>query len=119
MTISALEWAVAATGCITLAGATWALLDSVAECRALSRRGVNGAFKAVAHAHVARDVVRIVAASISAVGGVWLLVLPDDLSPSALIAKHAWMFYGWLMCVNIAADRRMRVVLRVAWMPRD
>lgn len=113
MTVVMLEYMLAVTGLAALGLSLWALRDSWSERRTLVATQVNGLKWATVAAHVSRDVARVVASLILSGAGLWLVVLPDEPTPAALVAKHALMFLGWCMAVSVFADRTMRHRIRV------
>lgn len=108
MSVTMLEYVLCLTGVMTFGLASWALHDSYQERHYLMTARVNGLKWATVNAHVSRDVARVTAAMILMGAGGWLVVLPDDDSAPALVAKHALMFLGWCMSISVFADRTMR-----------
>lgn len=108
MTVTMLEYVLCLTGVVTCGLATWALKDSYRERHYLMTARVNGLKWATVNAHVTRDVARVAASGILMGAGIWLVLLPDDDSPPALVAKHSLMFLGWCMSISVFADRLMR-----------
>ena len=103
--LDALQWAITLSGVVAfvLASASWHTARS--ERQALLWSGQNGAMKAATMLHLITASTRAVAALLSMMGGVALILLPDFSIISGVVAGACWLAYNLLMTTNLVAER--------------
>lgn len=111
-TTDMLEWVIAITSVLSLALAAWAWMDSWRDYRYILRYpDANGRVE-VADEEVGQDTIRVAASFMSMVAAGIMLSLPTDEEAPALLMKHVWLFYMWMLTINVGRERLSRLALR-------
>ena len=89
-------------------------IAALRERRALQHTGQNGAMRAAVRLHLITSSCRMLAATLSVGGGAALIVLPDFVLPSGVLAGLAWLMYNMLMGVSLVTERWANCTMAVA-----
>jgi len=111
-TTETLEWVIAVTSVLSLALAAWAWRDSWHDYRYILRYPDANGRVDVADEEVGQDTIRVTASLMSTVAAGIMLRLPTDGETAALLMKHVWLFYMWMLTINVGRERLSRLALR-------
>jgi len=106
MGISALvlEWSIALTGLLALLLSSWAFYDALTKRRAIIVAHLNGGLAALVFQHVILSSTSALASLMSALGGLWLVTLPNSHTASEILAEHEWLFFNTLLVVHLSVE---------------
>ena len=123
MGISALvlEWSIALTGLLALLLSSWSFYDALVKRRAIISAKLNGGLSALVLQHVILSGTSALAGLMSALGGLWLVTLPNSHMPAEILAEHEWLFFNILLIVHLSiehwaknqADTKIKVVKQI------
>lgn len=111
-TTETLEWVIAVTSALSLALSGWAWWDSWHDYRYILRYQDGNGRVEVADEEVGQDTMRVTASLMSVGAAVVMLRLPADTHAAALLMKHVWLLYMWMLTINVARERLSRLALR-------